>query len=276
MSALHIALLYAATVNSQLTTSILLPMDSYGTDKIGFLGSVGGANETHTTIALEYDNGTDWQALELPRNVTPATVTIGPNMYEAAQDLYYLAQGIRTTEGDYMYKVHCDLPSKPTANASCIASYGPLAGAIMQCQVGGSYTSTTYETNTHTYTPRGSVSGGVEMLTRTMVLPEPRENRPDWCGEESYSPEESYVTEFQVEPTYIAMYQVVVTAGEEKLGATSRASATPGTATPTSSLMPAASNVDSAVSPSATGAAACMVMGRRAMFGVVAVVILMV
>ncbi|KAH9868861.1 hypothetical protein J1614_007936 [Plenodomus biglobosus] len=276
MTTLYSTLLCAATVTAQLTTSLLMPMGSYGTDKLGFFGSVIDANSTYTTIALEYDNGTDWEALELPRNATPATVTIGPNVYEASQDLDYLAQGIRTAGGDYKYSVYCDMPTEPTTNATCTATYGPLAGSTVQCEFGGIYTSTDFVAYTHSYTQRGSVSGGVETLIRTNVYPGPDQNRPDWCIDEAYLPTESYTSSYQVQPTYIAMYQVVITAGEEKLSGMSRASAMPGTATPTSSPVSPGSIVGSVATPTETGAAVRMVTGGGGvMFGVVAAVMFM-
>ncbi|KAF2850498.1 hypothetical protein T440DRAFT_518215 [Plenodomus tracheiphilus IPT5] len=222
MLLLYSTLLYAATTSAQLTTSLLIPLGDFGTQKVGFVASILDANSTHTTLALSYDNGTDWSALSIPQTPTPATITIGPpNKYEGSDNLAYLARGIRTVGGDYAYSIRCDMPqvsaSTINANASCIASYGPLAGSTIQCIVGTSYTSTEYATLNHTYPPRGTVSGGVETFTRTMLFPAPREERPGWCGDEAYSPAEGYTTRFEVEPTYLAVLQVVVTAGEEKL-----------------------------------------------------------
>jgi hypothetical protein len=51
-------LLLASTTAAQLTTSIALGKYYFGTDKIGFYGSVVGVSNSYTTMTLDLDNGT--------------------------------------------------------------------------------------------------------------------------------------------------------------------------------------------------------------------------
>ncbi|CAO2655757.1 Nn.00g045600.m01.CDS01 [Neocucurbitaria sp. VM-36] len=242
----------AATASAQLTTSFWMLEENLGTDKIGYYGSVVDANNTHTTLALSYDNGTDTSALGF--GGSSFTMTVGPTLWEAADNI-----GSRTTESNNanVYRLRCDQPnpSETTANVTCTASYGSEIASLFRCNTQSRPSSTGYYTQTHTYSGRATYSAGVETITRSFIYGPDTRIKPDWCTDELKFPEGGYVSSFPVERKNFATYQVVITAGEEKLDATQGASATFSSATPTGSQASTGPS-GSVAGPQETGAAA--------------------
>lgn len=250
-SVLSVAL-FAASASAQLTTSILGFKSNYGTEKLGFYGSVVNANNTHTTLALVYDNGTDMSNYAS----SPQTWTVGPTLFEAADKRAYADSRTMSDSrpDDEDYRLRCEVPTSTDASASCTATWGRVAAAFRVCQLQSpGPESTVYYTRTNTYGARGTYSAGTETIVQTFTA-RPRTSTPDWCDDETYP---STFTGVQSTQTFrrdeFAMYQVIITAGQEKLNATAGASATLSSAQPTGSQAVSGSAVSTP-----TGAAAPM------------------
>jgi hypothetical protein len=228
------SLLLARAVSAQITTSILLPEKNLGTDKLGFYGSVIGASNGHTTMVISYDNGTNLEALS--DGDIKVTITVSPNSYEFNQNL---RRGIpndgRPDDPDGSnINQRCSIEN---GSPQCIFSYGTLVASSIQCETGYSGPETThYMTLTHTYPGRLSYSAGMETFTRTMII-ERQSSRspPSWCTESGHVFTSAYFKTATMSSGALGMYQVVLTAGLEKLSATQGASATSSSATPTAS-----------------------------------------
>jgi hypothetical protein len=206
-------LLLASTTAAQLTTSIALGKYYFGTDKIGFYGSVIGVSNSYTTMTLDLDNGT---RLFNSRSL-PGIWTISPTSFEVNF----------SNEDDQNQS--CSWPaSPPDAPGSCMISYGPNAAQNALCQ--SDELRTSYTTYTHTYSERLSYLAGEEILTQTFVFGPSSGGFPVYCTEtESHS---AWSSTAPLDREYIATYQVVVRAGQEKL------SATPGTSAGGSGAVP--------------------------------------
>jgi hypothetical protein len=243
MCTLQMSLLFAASATAQVTTSILMYKPQFGTDKIGFLGSVIGVSNSYTTIALAYDNGTDTDALGLYEETQ--TVTVGPTLWEAATSFHLDEDSTTTTtypvSDAESYTFRCEIPTAPAnAQPACTMSYGGALAQYVECDTDeGSIqqASTSYDTTLYTYSGRGTYSAGVETVTETYIFGPNSNSAPSWCSDESYFPSSGYVSVTSVKREDFASYQVVITAGAEKLSATAKASA-------------------SVTSPSATGSSA--------------------
>lgn len=244
----------AASSSAQMTTSIWMLASNFGTDKIGWVGSVIDAKNGHTTLAIRPDNGTDTSALGLAG--TPDTVTVGPSYYEGTDDRLGPA---RTTTGDEnVYKLICTKSASGDVNATCTASFGASRGRNLQCQTSrsGQRTETRLMTETHTHPARGSYSAGVETFTRSFtVSPVTRTTAPAWCRETGGT-EGASSTTAPFPASNFAYYQLIVTAGAEKLNATTTSSeTTSGSATPTNSS-PSGSESGSSPAPAENSNAA--------------------
>ncbi|KAH7384523.1 hypothetical protein BKA66DRAFT_528761 [Pyrenochaeta sp. MPI-SDFR-AT-0127] len=228
-------LLFVATASAQFTTSFWALKVGLGTDKVGYYGSVVDANSTHTTIALLFDNGTDVSALERD-NDTPWTNVIGPTVY-GNRDKFNPAP---TPGANRMGSgIFCErkLPLDATAEGVCTVSYGPELAYGIQCDSNTPRSSSTrYISKTFTYSGRGTYSAGVETIVETLFYGvADTTSRPSWCTINSEDASEALVTTFAAEPELFATYQVVITAGLEKLDATQGAGASAPTGSVTSS-----------------------------------------
>jgi hypothetical protein len=230
MYTLHMSLLFAASATAQVTTSIVMYKPQFGTDKIGFLGSVIGVSNSHTTLALAYDNGTDVDALGLDGDTQ--TVTVGPTLWEAATSVHLGDDSTTTTypvSDAESFIFRCEIPTaSANAQAACTMSYGGALAQFIECNTDeGSVqpASTSYDTSLYTYSGRGTYSAGVETVTETYIFGPNTISAPSWCSDESYFPSSGYVSVTSVKREDFASYQVVITAGAEKLSATAKASA---------------------------------------------------
>ncbi|KAI4646031.1 hypothetical protein J4E93_005610 [Alternaria ventricosa] len=115
MASLLSTMLFAATASAQVTTSFWMPSNGLGTENIGFVGSVINANETHTTLAVEYDEGTDLDALSIGVN-GPMTMTIGPKVYGTTVDVGVASSG--DDDEDDTYALDCTWPTPEEAESN--------------------------------------------------------------------------------------------------------------------------------------------------------------
>ncbi|EAT79063.1 hypothetical protein HBH56_073600 [Parastagonospora nodorum] len=225
MMFLFFTLFLAASVTAQLTTAIPLLRSGFGTDKIGFYASVIGVSGPNTTLAVTYDNGTDTRAVGLMRE--PTTMTISPNMFDFDTD-------VPTSSGTNFYNLRCDLQA--SADPACTLSYNPSMARRVLCPNMVSTTETIYQYYVHTYPARLGYEAGVETVMRDITIGVNTRARPTWCTDSSYLPSEGLVERPSVSREDVASYQVVVTAGEEKLKATQGSGVSGSVATPTVSV----------------------------------------
>jgi hypothetical protein len=234
MFLLHLALVLAQATNAQITTSMALINNNLGTDKIGFLGSVIGASNGHTTLAIGFDNGTDIDALHLGQ--INQTVTVSPNSFEYAQGLNRKDDPDRPELKGPDYIFHCDIASAPSNDpVSCTYSYGPRDAKRINCQASGGTSSTDYYTYTHTYPGRETYSAGVETIVRAYTFVPFTGTTASWCSIQGYYPESGDIRTVTVKRENVMTFQLVITAGMEKLSATQGAGLGASSATPTAS-----------------------------------------
>ncbi|KAH7072358.1 hypothetical protein FB567DRAFT_454806 [Paraphoma chrysanthemicola] len=208
-------LLFAGATSAQLTTSFPFLKTFLGTDKIGFYGSVIGVSGDHTTLAVVYDNGTDVSALGLATQAQ--TFTIAPTMFQGGTT----SRDGPARAGEYILR--CEWSTAPDAVPMCTGIYGPDRARIIQCQTPNprQTPSTGYRTETHTYSGRGTYSAGVETIVRTLAYGvQSSRSRPDWCNDASFVPSDGYSVTATIPRSDIGTFQLVVTAGQEKLNAT--------------------------------------------------------
>jgi hypothetical protein len=223
MTPLLLMIPLAASAAAQLTTSIWIPAEVYGTDKLGFYGSVIAADEGHTTLLLNYDNGTQTEALELPSE--PQTVTVGPTMWEvvATPITPYTSATSDVRSDDYDYRLRCEKQTAEDARPTCTKSWGRSVASKVYCGIPvipPRSTSTVLQSFTHSYGSRGSYPAGVETVVKTVTWKPRTTPRPDWCDTETLASTFSGFTEIMPDSmvnSEVMTYQVVMTAGLEKL-----------------------------------------------------------
>ncbi|KAH7125628.1 hypothetical protein B0J11DRAFT_528906 [Dendryphion nanum] len=223
MSTILSTLLFASYATAQITTAFWMPGFNLGTDKLGYHGSVIGANASHTTIALSYDNNTVPDINFLAYDFT-WTATIGPTVFEHVTD-NNLVDGPTTRIPDANdYKVHCER-STTSAEATCTASMGAYRAARFLCNSSQRTrpVSTFLQTWVLPYSPRASRSGGIETIVDTLVFKPNTNAIPDWCS--NYP--ENIPTTFRGSSTVlnfpsnsVFVNQLTITAGQEKLPVT--------------------------------------------------------
>jgi hypothetical protein len=252
-------LFLAGAASAEITTSIPLPVGNLNSEKLGFVGSVIGVSSGHTTMILNYDSGTDIEALSY--GDINITVTVSPDTFEFNQDRRRGGPNDGTPDGpdDSNLKQLCSIG---TDSQQCIFSYGPLLASQIQCDrpTRTREGSTRYETYTHAYPGRLSYSSGVETFTRTIIFGplSSRSPPPSWCTESGHVFTTPLIETATMSSKAFAMYQVVLTAGLEKLSATQGASATSSGATPTASGGAGSSGASGVSGAGSTGAAGPM------------------
>lgn len=257
-------LLFAATASASVTTSIRMPGPNYGeAADYSYLGSVVGVNGDKTTLALEYDFGTTSDYFG--HNYEAETYTlIGGTRIEGRTSTADIGDG-----GDFTASVGCDVPS--TGKATCTYSENGAYLASMYCSNVKEYATPVTTTYAYTYTSDEYGPATTETYVETYGglddFPSYLEPYIEFCSTGgSALPEEIAIATETFKPKYVQNYQVIITAGEEKLKATagstpSNSEAKPtGTATGTAATGTATSATGSTDAPQAefTGAAAPM------------------
>jgi hypothetical protein len=266
-SSLLPALLLAATASAQVTTTFVGALHPLDTDKIGYVGSVVAVNNSQTIVVLGYDDGTDTSALSIAGS-NPQTMTIGPNLWGQQDDLNLPVPGDQsgTASNNHIYNVYCEGWDNTAANWTCTSSYGASIAAIIQCNTGTGNSEASTETfyNTHSYPARLNYSAGTETVTHSFVFAPDTTSIPSWCSDDPMNlPDEGSSEAYESAATRFATYQVVLTAGLEKLGATQAATPTIGSAVPTGSVNSTASGA----LPEFTAGAAKVVGGKTLIAG---------
>jgi hypothetical protein len=235
----------AGVATAQITTSFAYFKNGFGPNHIGFYGSVISVKDSQTALHLELDNGTDpdlpgWLGAD-----SKQTFTIGPNMFEWRGQLGPSNPPDNITD-ELDIVQYCSLPQD--AAPSCTQSAGPWNAYQILCD-STQTSSTSFTTQTYTYSGRMSYSGGVETLTRTYIFEPNTKGFPDWCSNSSYTPTTGYQQTLTVKKEDIATYQLVITAGQEKLSATPGVGVSASGATPTSGGAGAGTGSSGAATP---------------------------
>jgi hypothetical protein len=262
MAPLLSTMLFAATASAQVTTSFWMPYIGLGTDNIGFVGSVINANQTHTTVVVDYDG--------------PQTMTIGPTIFGTKYDFNLAGLDDDSEDG---YAIDCDwsTPEEADSNRTCTVSYPQEIASLFYCE-GTVYDSTTVDiwTRTHTYPARGSEPAGTETIRQTFSYGYGSEildntaKLPECSASGGF--EGGYFETVGVTATEVSTFYLVLTAGTEKLEATAAATPTMSSAMSTGTAEDATSASGSAALPEVTEAGASMVTGAPLLAGLGAAV----
>jgi hypothetical protein len=205
MSLKLFALNFASLATAQLTTSIWFPGGSNRT--VAMFGSVVGKDGDKVTVSLDYKELTDDPVLQ----GAPATVTVAGNTFFAYQQV--LSDEITyTIDGSCTRKDDKDVPV-------CVVSTVDYVSLVSGwCN---SYTKTGVETRTLTRTYPADSEGPGSTETRTVTVTDTESTMPTMCSE-SIGPDDSVQTitvEDDDESFMFTTYQLVLTAGTEKLSA---------------------------------------------------------
>jgi hypothetical protein len=200
-------------------------------------------------------------------------MTIGPSLWGQQGDLNVPVPGddLGTVSNNDIYNIYCEGGDNTAANWTCTGSYGASIAAILQCNTGADISEATTETyyNTHSYPARLNYSAGTETLTHSLVFAPGTTSTPSWCSDDPMNwPDEEFSVVDQSAATQFATYQVVLTAGLEKLSATQAATPTMGSAVPTGS----ANSTATSELPESSAAAAKVVVVKTLIAGMGAAV----
>ncbi|KAL5412687.1 hypothetical protein PMIN06_006177 [Paraphaeosphaeria minitans] len=213
MSPILSTLLFAAAATAQVTTSIWMPSPYQEDTHIGFYASVVGVSEGKTTLALSFDNKTDLATAGYIVEDEPNTMTFyGSSRFESVTTTTNVLDGPALT---MVYG--CQETSARggvSVGAVCrFASEGPAVYSSI-CEKYSDYTTTREFASGDDYTTT------IDYRTRV----------PSYCKSGSTLPESIIANTYMIEQEEIATYQVVITAGADKLSAT--AGATPSSSGP--------------------------------------------
>lgn len=228
MTRLLPTLLCAGTAAAQLTTSVWLPIQNLGyTDKVGLVGSVVAASGATFTASVQMDNGTSEELII----ITDMTLTFGPSMFAYENTRQFSRYS--SFSGGGVVKYTYTIPPSPTdAQPVATVSYPPAPAKRLLCQDPIGYTTTQFQTVINSYPARLSYSAGVETVTRAQTIsPASSTPKPTWCDDDSYFPPTGWVYSVTKKKEDFAYYQLVLTAGVEKLSAASATATKSGTGT---------------------------------------------
>jgi hypothetical protein len=254
MSLKLFALNFASLATAQLTTSIWFPG---GTNVTAMTGSVVGKNGDKVTVSLDYKDLTDDPVLQ----GAPATVTVAGNTFFAFQQV--LSDEITyTIDGSCTRKDDKDVPV-------CVVSTVNYVSLMSEwCN---SYTKTGVETRTLTRTYPADSEGPGSTETRTVTVTNSETTMPLMCSE-SIGTDDSVHTitvEDDEETFRFTTYQLVLTAGTEKLSAAATPTAggpssTGGSNSPTGSAQPTGTAQSTGAAPMMTAAPLLAGLGAAA------------
>ncbi|KAF2183468.1 hypothetical protein K469DRAFT_710633 [Zopfia rhizophila CBS 207.26] len=255
--ATKLLILFAASATAQLTTSFWMPKIYLGTERISYVASVVGADQDRLTLAASPANDTDYEALGLATGSTD-TYTFASTLFEySTSEMPRNVAG--ASSGEYAYSFKCEMQTAD-AEADCTVSYGPgIARGRCNTRSIPGYTSTQLWTFSDTDT------AGVETIVRSFPG-SPNTPIPDWCNEGSDAPVPSsaLINDAPFQSTYFGTYEFIITAGEEKV------SATTGGVVSTSSVEPTGSQASSGGTGSTAAATGAEGTGEAAPMNTVA------
>ncbi|KAJ4360534.1 uncharacterized protein N0V89_001099 [Didymosphaeria variabile] len=181
---------------------------------IGFYASVVGASEGKTTLALQFDNKTDLATAGYIVEDEANTMTFyGSSRFESVTTTTEVFDGPALTIG-----YGCQGTSArggASVGALCrFASEGPAVYSSV-CE--------RYSDYSDIYTSTQEIAYGDDYTVTETTIIDYRTRIPSYCKSGSTLPESVVAHTYAIEQEEIATYQVVITAGAEKLSATAGA-----------------------------------------------------
>jgi len=263
MSPIFPTLLFATAAAAQtITTSIWLQSGESPEESLSsltFYGSVIGASKDRTTIALDLDE--TFTGFQLPGQDLN-TVTIGGLTYVEAH--LTTSVSIPGEKGDATLGVTCTQATTADARPVCTMSAGGNLPFLQYCAGYGTRNPITY---VQTYTEAGSSSTDTVTYTQT-ISADIGDQEPDFCSEGKL-PESLAIEVSTAEATEsFGTYALVLTAGVEKLSATTKAGASSTGPTPTGSA--SGTRTTGSAGPEQTGSSSGTAAGAPANTGLAA------
>jgi hypothetical protein len=249
---------FAAVVSAEYVTTTMWGIGG-GFDRVGYYGSIVGAGDGVMTVTLKYDNETN--AVMGAGDRDKGTWTFGSGWYE-----YKTSVNVFGDQTDaYGLRVRCERTDTASdAHATCTEMMDPGLGSALYCDV-----SSTTVTDIQTLEYGSGMWGGPGVTTVTQVAS--RNKNATWCSDSSASLS-SVTSTFEIssdENGGLATYQLVITAGQEKLAATAGATPSTNAAKPTGTgTSTGAGDVAGASTGTSAGLAAPMKTGVPALAGV--------
>ncbi|KAF2247018.1 hypothetical protein BU26DRAFT_339781 [Trematosphaeria pertusa] len=241
MSSLLSAILFTTIATAEVTTSMWMP-SPYSSEEMGFYGSVVGADGDRLTLALTYDNETNTESLGFYDN-SPETVTfVGSTSFEAVVTTADISDNTELT-------ISLGCQARNRARPTCYYSSNGPAVYSSYCSEYLSYTDIITSTELYTYP---SDENNPETVVTRVETYDYRDMIPDFCLSGSTIPESMLVETITMNRNYVAIYQIVITAGEQKLKATAGATLTNTAASVTAMVTGTAAFQEGAQSGSAT------------------------
>lgn len=218
MARLIATLLFAALASAEYTTTVWLSKIA-NSDKYGYVASVIDADEQHVTMSLEYDSNTDENALGLSN--IDGNFTFGPSSFIFN---YEITRFVPTPTGNNGIRLACTQPAQPDDKVECEQVIGDEYARFLWCNDAQIIRTRPLQPNITTTYPHTYGTGlwgpsGVETITATFNWPATLPTAtPEWCTSDNV-PVSRMTTTHTTTADVFAYYQVVVTAGEEKLSA---------------------------------------------------------
>ncbi|KAF2194620.1 hypothetical protein K469DRAFT_706094 [Zopfia rhizophila CBS 207.26] len=226
----------------------------YSGDEVGFYGSVVGADKERVTLALTYDNDTDTRYIARYDN-TPKTITLAGSTYFES-----VATTTDSEERDMTVSLACSMTSGARARPTCTISTGGKAVYDMYCEERYSG----YEDYTTTYRRTYTADEFGPATTQTYIRTYNYGSYiPSYCKSGSTLPASLAVSTVTLGRSVVQTYQAIITAGEEKLAATTGGVVSNNSAQPTGSNAVATGSGGTS-SPTGTAAAAAAGTGAAA------------
>jgi hypothetical protein len=257
MLMLPLGMAFAAVVSAEYVTTTMWKVGGF--DRLGYYGSIVGAGDGVMTVALKYDNETN--AVMGAGDRDKGTWTLGPGWYEYTSSANIFDHH---TDG-HGFRVRCERTDTASdAHATCTEMMDPRLGSAWYCDV-----SPVTITDTQTLEYGSGMWGGPGVTTVTQVAS--LNENATWCSDSSASLS-SVTSTYEVssdENGGMATYQLVITAGQEKLAATAGATPSTNAAKPTGTgTSTGAGDVAGASTGTSAGLAAPMKTGVPALAGV--------
>ena len=261
MARLTTSLLFAATAAakaSNITTTAWMTKFA-GSDKFGYVASVMGADAEHTTLSLDFDADTNKTALHIGGE--GGNYTFGASSYTVNWPMTMFEP--TPSDADINVQIQCTQSAQSDDEVQCTGVLGNGYARFARCneyqttQTGRPLLQDSSTVYPHTYGTGLWGSGGVETVTMNLTYPLQTETTtPAWCTDDEV-PASILTIDAPSPVESFAVYQIVITAGQEKLSTYSGTVSATGTPSKSAS---AGSGVTSArpivtETPESTGAA---------------------
>lgn len=249
------SVLLARSALAEITTSFWVP--NYGeSEKLGFYGSVIGASNGHVTVAFEYDNSTDMEGLRIGTDRDAGTYIIAPTLYEFSTTARYDDHVESWTYRCEMADTAAHVTEVACTDINDDSGVGARRRYCDSINTRSERVIYPTLTDTHTYGSGTWGPPGTETWVHTIYEPTTtRTAAADWCTGSGVPASALAVTETLPRESFIT-WQVIITAGEEKLSATTGANGATPSARPTGSQGSISQDLGTAMPTGTTAGAA--------------------